>query len=234
MSIRYKILMGCLSLTLLTVILGGITRESEKALGDVATRIYDQAFMALSYLRASQNGLVSLQATIHRNQAEALASGRTPGVSHRKLIESSLPAIRDDLDVARTRAMSPEGGAATAKLGAQIDGMQRAPGSDTRKLLAELEQLQQEFDVAVEIYAGDGFRYRRSVGQMVEQTLFNAWIGILASVVVALLITYSLSRSIVPAMKEAVSLAQAIAAGKLDNRIVHRGGGEPAPVAECP
>ncbi|WP_375459992.1 putative bifunctional diguanylate cyclase/phosphodiesterase [uncultured Enterovirga sp.] len=229
MSIRYKVLMGCLSLTLLTVILGGITRESQRALGDVALRIYDQALMALSYLRASQNGLVNLRATIQQHEADAIAAGSAVGsIDHSKAIASALPAIRDDLEVARTRAMSPSGGEATTKLAAELDEMGRGTGKDTRAVLAKLQQFQLEFDTAVEIYAGDGFRYRRSAVQMVEQTLRNAAIAIAASVVVALLITFFLSRSIVPALCEAVSLAQAIAAGKLDNRITPRGGGEPS------
>ena len=229
MSIRYKILMGCLSLTLLTVILGGITRESEKALGDVAIRIYDQAFMALSYLRASQNGLVNLEATIYRTEAEMLPTGEAHGrPTHFDVLHPSLSAVRDDLNVARTRAMSPEGGEAAAKLASKIDEILRTDVSDRPKLLADLKQLQEDYDVAVEIFAGDGYRYRRRVGEMVERTLANAWIAIISSVIVALLITWALSRSIVPAMRQAVFLAQAIAAGKLDNRIVPRGRGEPA------
>ena len=229
MSIRYKILLGCLSLTMLTVILGGITRESEKALGDVAIRIYDQAFLALSYLRAGQNGLANLRTAIHRREAEAMGADAAAGSGdHGGLVAAWLPPIRDDLDVARARAMSVEGSAAAARLGGQIDAIQLVAPRDTKRLLAELEQLQHEFDTAVEIYAGDGFRYRRSVGQMVESTLTNAWIAIAVSVAVALLITSVLSRSIVPAMREAVELAKAIAGGKLDNVIAPRGNGEPA------
>jgi hypothetical protein len=55
MSIRFKILFGCLSLTLITIGMGGFTQRSQQELGTIATRIYDEAFMAVSYLREAQN-----------------------------------------------------------------------------------------------------------------------------------------------------------------------------------
>ena len=60
MSIRLRILAGCLALTGLTGILGAYAQQAERELGALALRIYDEAFMGVSYLRSAQVGFASL------------------------------------------------------------------------------------------------------------------------------------------------------------------------------
>ena len=96
MSIRAKILLGCLSLTLVTVMVGALTRSAQSELGAVAFRIYDEAFMSMSYLRSAQNALLGV--------GHDLAAGGSPDD-----LEARINGAVSDLDVARRRAMSPAG-----------------------------------------------------------------------------------------------------------------------------
>jgi len=93
MSIRSKILAGCLALTALTGFLGGFAVLAERQLDAVARRIYDDAFKSVSYLRAAQLGFARL-----------LADGRADAASASVAVD-----VLDDLDIVRNQAMSPAG-----------------------------------------------------------------------------------------------------------------------------
>jgi len=229
MSIRFKILLGCLSLTLITVLMGVFTQRSQQDLGAIATSIYDETFLAVSYLREAQNELMTLSVGLAKYETEMASAGPVAGAaplaggdSHaRELLAAAAPDILESLDVAHERAMSPEGQAATDALRIDIERLDAVAGSP-HALVTALDAIQGDFDTAVEIYAGDGYGYRRSVGQNIEQSSQRTWIVVAVSIVLALLITTLLNRSIVPALRQVVRIAKAIAAGQLDNAIVSK------------
>ena len=204
MQIRLKILMGALALTLVTVAFGFYSRSAEQRLGALSFRLYDDAFMAMSYLRAAQNSLLATDA----------AGTATADIEE----------MEQDLEVARQRAMSERGRAAAAALKAHV-GQLRAEGTEPKAAKAAL---QAEFDTAVEVFAGDAFRYRREVGDVLQHTDAGAQIALVTSVVLALSITLALARSIVPPVRKALSIAQSIADGRLDNVILAHGNSETA------
>ncbi len=210
MSIRSKILAGCMALTLLTALLGGYAQKAERELGALAFRIYDEAFMGVSYLRSAQVGFAALAASGHQGT----------------LAPDAAAGVLDDLSVARDRAMSPEGRAAAESLDSSVAAVMEH--RDGRLDNAALANVQAQFEQAVEIFAGDGFRYRRSVGALVAAEVRQTSIVIGAAVLIALTITFLLTQLIAPAVRNAARIAQAIAAGRLDNVITVRGGGEPA------
>ena len=91
-----------------------------------------------------------------------------------------------------------------------------------------VQDIEAAFDDAVEIYAGDGFRYRLNVAELVRRTTRETWFAMAGSLAIAVAITLLLSRAIVPSVRHAVSIATAIAGGRLDNRIEASGTGETA------
>lgn len=205
MTIRLKILAGCLALTVLTGLLGAYAQRAERELGALALQIYDDAFMGVSYLRSAQAGFATL-ANSRSTDADAEA----------------LAAIIDDLAIARQRAMSPAGQGAAEGLSIAIGAVSAHPDPDTYL------SLQSAFERAVETYAGDGYRYRQGVGRLIaaQQRQMTA---VLATILVgALVITVVLTRLIAPPVRHAVRIAQAIAAGRLDNLIRVSGRGETA------
>ncbi|WP_299842795.1 EAL domain-containing protein [uncultured Jannaschia sp.] len=228
MSIRLKLVVGCLSLTLMMAGIGLYLQRSQQDIGALATRIYDEALMSVSYLRSAQNGLMELLVANARVGREI--DGTTASEARRDMharIEAALPTILSDLEIARERVMSPMAVSALESLYARIEDL----GADEvaltmSELNAELVRLQEEFDVAVEVFAGDGYVFRRDVQDLIDRSMQRAWIAISFSVLGALVVSYLLSRSIVPAMRKAVGIATSIAAGKIDNQIESRGRGE--------
>ena len=204
MSIRLQILSGCLALTILTGLLGVYSQSAEKELGSLALRIYDDAFMGVSYLRSAQVGFASL----------------TAARVHGPLDPDAITAVLADLDVARDRAMSATGRAAAESLSIAVKLAIANPD--------EAQAVAAQFDSAVETFAGDGFRYRRSVGALVAAQTRETSIVIGVTVLGALAITFVLTKMIVPPIRRAVRVAQAIAAGQLDNAISVTGRGETA------
>ena len=215
MSIRAKILLGCLNLACVTIVLGLLARSNEIKLGTTAAQIYDQAFMSMSYLRSAQNTLLGVSRDL------ALPKDATGALQQR------IAGAVEDLDVAGERAMSPAGRAISARLRPKLVAfgamIARAPAQD---LIERVRDIEADFDTAVEVYAGDAYRDRRAVDLLVRRTVRRTWVAIGASLLTALVITVMLSRAIVPSMRRAVRIATSIAAGKLNNEIPRRGRSE--------
>ena len=203
MPIRLKILFGALALVLVTGGFGLYTRVTAERLGTLSFKLYDDAFMAMSYLRAAQNGVLL-------------------GMTQDGLRPGDIDDIQENLGVARDRAMSDRGRAAAISLIGQLQDLRTVQGAEKAPAAALLTA----FDNAVELFAGDAFRYRREVGDSLRAAKRGTAIGLLVSIFLALLITLTLASTIVPDLREAASVAQSIAAGRLDNRIRVRGRSE--------
>jgi diguanylate cyclase (GGDEF)-like protein len=212
MTIRLKIFLGCLSLTLLTFVLGLYAQDAERKLGNVALDIYDNAFMAVSYLRSAEVEFGHLT-----------EDTRQPGWSATDS-DAAGHEILTDLDVARDRAMSATGRREVASLQTRIAALLPHLRDDR----AGADAVRSDFDRLVEIFAGDAYRYRKGVGQMVSSQIRDSTAVISASLVAALAITWLVGRLIAPPVRAAVRVAQSIAAGRLDNPITARGRGETA------
>ena len=204
MPIRLKILVGALALTLVTIALGLYSRNAEERLGVLSFKLYDDAFMAMSYLRQAQNTLLTT------------AAGGA-------ITTAAIEDMQQDLQVAEDRAMSSRGRQAATDLGQHLNALKQAPGDDAAALA-----IRDEFDDAVELFAGDAHHYRQDVGAMLHDAQRGNAIAVSAAVVLAVLITLASAKSIVPPVLQAARLAQAIAAGQLDNHIVLRGRSETA------
>ena len=210
MSIRSKILCGCAALTLLACLLGAYAQKAERDLGSLALRIYDDAFMGVSYLRSAQVEFAALAASASRGPVQPEAVG----------------GVLDDLAVARDRAMSSEGRDAADHLATAVGSAMRQPYDQANA--PALANIQAQFEQAVETFAGDGFRYRRGVSAMVEAQARETTLVIALTVLGAVAITFLLTKLIAPPIRAAVRVAQSIAAGNLDNAISVIGRGETA------
>jgi hypothetical protein len=130
LSIRARILAGCLALSMLTVALGVYAHLTQLQIAQLATSIYDDAFMGLSFLRSAQ---VEFAGLVHSS-------------NHTAPEPASIAAVLDDLRVVSERAMSAVGRSEVDALRVRIAAA--APDA--------LAPLQGEFDNVVERFAGDG------------------------------------------------------------------------------
>lgn len=218
MSVRMSILIGCLTLTLITVLLGLFARDSERRLGDLGLRLYDEAFMAVNHLRAAQNSF------------NRLVLRKTAGLGDEQ--EDLLESVIDDLSVGRDRSMSDAGRRQAEALLQELAGfadLVRSDGDPTNRI----SQLSEAFEALVERFSADGFLYRKRVAEAVAADLRNVEIAIVASVVLAVLVTLLLGARIVPPIRRAVHFANAIADRGADSAALElpagsSGGSEPA------
>ena len=204
MPVRLKILLGALALTVVTAAFGLYSRVAEQRLAAISFRLYDDSFMAMSYLRSAQNEVLS--------SADAMVE---PG---------HMTDIIGDLTVARNRAMTDNGRDAIAGL---LKRLSRITAGELGSK-GEFAPLLTDLDRAVEVFAGDAFGLRRQVGALVAETNRGNMIALVLSVAAALVITSILSRAIVPQIQLAVRVARRVAAGQLDNVIVPQGRSETA------
>ena len=204
-------------MTAITIAFGLVARTNQAELGRLAFRLYDEAFMSMSYLRSAQNTVLS----VSRDLA-------APNASMKAVVDDKLDTALSDLAVARDRALSPESRAAASWLQDQLEILRKQIAGDTPAARGSLIELENHFDSAVEINAGDGFRSRRRAIKLVADVERQTWMITAISVAAALLITFLLSRAIVPSVRHAVRIATNIAAGRLDNPIETGGSGETA------
>jgi diguanylate cyclase (GGDEF)-like protein len=211
-TIRAKILAACLSLTLLSLLLGFYALDAVRGLRGVADNFYDKDFMEMNYLRSAEVAFSDLK-----------YSAAQPGFPS-AADTSAEQDMLSDLDVARDRAMTPSGRERTMQLQAHI--RQLLP--HLREDAAGAARVRDEFEALVEKFAGDGYNYRKGFRRMVESQITHTLVVIWASLVLALVITLVVSHLIAPPVLAAVRVAQSIAAGKLDTPIFPRGKGETA------
>ncbi len=191
----------------MTVGLGVYSRLAEQELGALSVRLYDDAFLAMSYLRSAQND-VAVAASLPEEAAA-----------------DHLKDALENIVVAEGRALSPGGKKAAAGLHQLLMDVPGLHGPARTEAFAAAED---DFDTAVEIYAGDGYHLRRVVGDVLVSTDHHTWEAIGLSVAAAFLITVMLTRSILPQVRAAVRIAEAIAGGNLANHIRPRGRSETA------
>lgn len=214
MNLRIKILGGCLALACVPAVLGTFAHSTQRDLGAVAISLYDNTFLAMSYLRSAQNRLLRAEASLQRSSmAEVIDDGRAGVIA-------ALPEAADDLAVAVERAPSPEAQSAAKALTISLLKItDTAAALPSLELSSSLRDLNASLDTLVEVYAAEGFRQRQSAGRLIEAILRQTWLAIGISLSVALLITVILTRAIIPPVRAAVGVARAIAGGRFDNKI---------------
>ncbi|ESR22716.1 EAL domain-containing protein [Lutibaculum baratangense] len=230
MSIRLKLLAGSLVLTLVTIVLGGYAHVSQREVGTLAMRIYDETFLSLDHLRSAQNALVELRADYRMLDSSALArndeleSGNGFATYGRRL-----PHIIADLESAAGRSTSSAGRARIEALHADLVALQEgSPRLSRRQLLDQLLRIDRELETAVETFADDGLRLRREIGGLVSASMHEMAVAVAVAAAIALAASVLLSGMIVPPLNRAVKVAKAIAEGRLDNEITPGGRGETA------
>ena len=127
MTIRLKILIGCLGLTMMTAMLGLHERYAEQRIGTLTVALYDDAFHAMSYLRSAQNSL--------------LVASTLPSADAARRLNDTL----SDIAVAEQRAMSPAAQQAAASLRSQLLQLKRGIGPDQPPDLAQPGFAQPDF-----------------------------------------------------------------------------------------
>ena len=156
-----------------------------------------------------------------RSGRDPVGVGEGPLKGHilsRAEVDKAIAAIGEDLDVAIERAMSDEGRKSARALRERVTAI--AAAWPDVMIDSHIDAITVAFDELVEQYAADGLQLRAGAEDLVARGARSTTSAIGGALAIALLITWALSRAIVPAVRKAVNFAEDIADGRLDSTIV--------------
>jgi signal transduction histidine kinase/HAMP domain-containing protein len=223
-SIRGRIFLGFLAMSLITGMIGAFGLWAVTRAGHIVADTYARPLMAINFARAASVGFALMDRERLHLELQPLAD---PAAVHNKLAPLA-KTFFDDLGVAEQRALSDEARAAaravrlearrwTERLSSLGAG---APHDELKALsTAVLERL----ETLIELTAGDSFLERqRAVDAIAEtQWLVAATLGV--ALALSTLVTLYLGRRIVRPLTEAGRVADRIAAGEFHTLIPEAG-----------
>ncbi len=212
MPIRLKILLACAMFSLISAGMGGFAARMQSRLGNLATGIYDDAYIATSYAGRAQTDFLRFVA-LRDHAPDAPLNGPA-----RKLLQ----AVMDNLDVAAERATSLKGRTLAQAVRA------RAAGATATTDAADLAGIDTDLTAMVHRFGLDGLEARDNAEAFVATTHSLLWSVILGAFGLTAAVGIMLDRAIIPSLRRGVGIARAIAGGKLDNTITARGRSETA------
>jgi len=235
MTIRKQLIFGFAIVVLLAGIQGFLGIRSVSQVGSLATRMYDEPLMAISYARAAETSFV--ETTLHMMRAVRL-SQQFGSDSDLAEVEDSFESFTSDLEVAMERLSEPE----VQQHAAAILEASNAWMEQGRKLLVgskdgapitevptwtvieeESERIAEELGTLVEDAAASGYLFRTQAHDLVTETeaLNMAMVGVVLIVCIALALY--LASVLVARIKLAMTTARRVADGNLDNEIKTKG-----------
>jgi diguanylate cyclase (GGDEF)-like protein/PAS domain S-box-containing protein len=230
-TIRSRILIAFLIMSVITGALGGYAAISIRNAGLLVEKTFDQSLMSINYARAAAADFAGMRATFARLWIATDSETRAALSDDMAALSRALDA---DIGVARQRSQSVRAVRAADRVIAAAnawqavstrlaDGNESALSWDTLDSYAR--SVDEQIDLLVNYTAGDGFLYRQSARAAVERDLrFNIGATALALVLSAL-VAFALARRIVGPVGVASAVAERIAAGRLDG-IIPRGGAD--------
>ncbi|MBV8538676.1 MAG: response regulator [Alphaproteobacteria bacterium] len=204
MSIRTKLLGAFLLATLGAAILGTTALFATWSLGQLAIRMFDQPLMTVNFARSAQTDFAAMEL------ADRDATSPDPQVRAEalKALDERLKVLLEDLQVADERGHSSNvmhmaaeirgyvkdwpAAAAAARSAGPADAMPLAAARDAlgKKIRAELE-------ILVQIAADEGFVFREDAQRIIGETRLWSAVIMAVLVVVCVLITFVLARTLV-------------------------------------
>ncbi|GGD93982.1 hypothetical protein GCM10011390_10880 [Aureimonas endophytica] len=226
MSIRIKIFLGCFCLSTLTLLIGLLSQSSQREVGDLAASLYDNALVSTNALRSAQTALIAV-AFDTQKLAEQDGEGVALDAQATERLTNRVATIEADLQLASMGSISANGrdivDAARVRLGKlPISG----EATTLRFVRSELSQAQDEIDAAVRVFAADAYGVKGDVGAIVHSSITQTRVLIGAALVLLGLVSWFLSRTIVPTLRRASDVIRSIAKGDLSTRIDQAGTGE--------
>jgi methyl-accepting chemotaxis protein len=205
MSLKTKLLAACLVLLLAPACGGVFAWQLQRNLGATAIGIYDSGIVGVSHIAKAQAFFVRYE--FDPDKSAAL-----------------LDKVQDNLAIAHERAASERARSASDTVAGRLQALRAAGSAATPEQRAAVDEA---LAAAVKRFDADGLEARDAAEDMVETS--RDWLrGIgLAVIGVVACIGLILWRSVIPPLRQAAAIADAIAGGKLDNPI--RAGGRDEP-----
>ena len=223
MTIRGRILIAFLIMSVITAALGAYATMGIRNAGVLVDKTFDELLMSINYARAAAADFAAMRAAFAR---QWIATDPQMRSALDKDIDKLSQSLAEDLKIAaaalavgsrharrgkRSRARWPPGRDICARL---LDGSESDVNWETLDHYAD--KVDDQIDLLVNYTAGDGFLYRQSARAAVARDIQLNIAGTALALLLSALVAWALARRIVGPVAVASNVAEHIAAGKLD------------------
>ncbi|MGA7971298.1 MAG: EAL domain-containing protein [Pseudolabrys sp.] len=221
-TIRGRILIAFLFMSLITASLGAYATLSINDDGVLVRKTYDQSLMAINYARAAAADFAVMRATFARRWIEQDPKARTALDAK---IKGAAKTLKEDLGIAVQRAQSDRARNAAAKVERAADEWRRTSKrlldktrlDDSWELLDDFaNKVDAQIDLLINYTAGDGFLYRESAQQTIKRDTDLNMAGTLLALLLSGAVAWALARRIIKSVAAASEVAECVARGQLE------------------
>jgi signal transduction histidine kinase len=184
--------------------------------GDIVVGTFDGPLMAVNYARAANFDFVKMRNEML--QRELMPPSTRAAISSD--IEDLASAFSEDLAVAEQRSTEPDELAVIRQIKAEFARWNAVRNTGDAQTLGTLQKnLDDRFDLLVELNTDHSFVSRRKAVQQIESFKYLTMTGIGFSLLFAIAITVFLARRIVKPLSAAATVADRIAGGEFETPI---------------
>ncbi len=232
MTIRGRILVAFLVMSVITAALGAYAALGIRNAGLLVDKTFDELLMSINYARAAATDFAAMRAAFARRW---IATDPSMRAALDGQIDKLSESLSEDIKIAKQRSQSKRADGAA-------DNVQNAVNAwkgicerllDATKLDVNWETLDhyaakvdEQIDLLVNYTAGDGFLYRQRARATVARDVQLNAVGTALALLLSALVAWALARRIVGPVAVASNVAERIAAGKLDVAVPKGGADE--------
>ena len=222
MTIRGRILVAFLIMSVITAALGGYAIMGIKNAGLLVDKTFDESLTSINYARAAATDFAAMRAAFARRWIAA-----DPGLraSFDGEVENLSVSLSQDLEIAAARSQSVRAARTASNVQRAVDAWKGicdrlVNGQDSDVNWNTLDhyagKVDDQIDLLVNYTAGDGFLYRQSARATVAHDMQLTIGGIALALLLSALVAWGLARRVVGPVAVASGVAERIAAGELD------------------
>ncbi len=222
MTIRGRILVAFLIMSVITAAVGGYAVMGIKNAGVLVDKTFDESLMSINYARAAATDFAGMRAAFARRW---IANDPRLRAAFDTETDNLGVSLSQDLKIAAARSQSVRAVRAAENVQRAvdawksicqrlIDGTKRDTNWDTLDHYAD--RVDDQIDLLVNYTAGDGFLYRQSARATVAHDVQLTIAGIALALLLSAVVAWGVARRVVGPVAAASRVAERIAAGKLD------------------
>ena len=231
MTIRGRILVAFLIMSVITAAVGGYAVRGIKNAGVLVDKTFDEFLMSINYARAAASDFAAMRAAFARR---FIATDPRQRAAFDSEVDNLGVSLSQDLKIAAARSQSARAVRAAENVQRAVDAWkaicQRLIDGDRADVnWSTLDhyagRVDDQIDLLVNYTAGDGFLYRQSARATVSRDVQLNIAAIALALLLSAVVAWGLARRIVGPVAVASRVATRIAAGELDVA-VPRGSGD--------
>ncbi|WP_246686351.1 MULTISPECIES: EAL domain-containing protein [unclassified Methylobacterium] len=224
-TIRGRILLAFLTMSLITGALGLYAIRGLQDAGELVNRTYDESLMSINYARAAAADFAKMRSAFARR----MVTGDPAAASKLDAeINEFAATLSDDLGIAVERSQSDRviRSAKAVQEGVELwESMRHGLDGSTGKSAAwdaldrQAGIVDGQIELLVNYTAGDGFVFRQTARTVVAQEIRFNVIAMAVALILSGFVAYLLNRRIIGPLASASAVAERIAAGRLDDAV---------------